>query len=763
MNRTMLFILMILASGQLYPQYYTKEEGNALMHELKLARTDSMRIELLLKVAEYHTLPGHDHPANYDTAALLINQVEDLNLKARSQSVDIRILMIQSFFLRTSGKRKEGENVIRHAITLLKNGTDYTALGKAYYELSNYYDYDFKYHTVNQRTSYIEMAIAAFKKSNQIDHLGNCYKVLADLHHLINEYPRALSEIETSLQYYKISNYKRLEGVYDLFGQLHYARGDYKKALDYELLALRTANSNNNTGMQICQIENNIALTFFKLNDAPAALKHFKIALGIAEKELHIETVYGLTSHIVETYINLNKPQEALRFLKSVEKKYKIPTTDKFETAGYMYKAYLNLYTVLKQFNTGRYYCNQLIMKSQVHGLDVFKRNGYYTEIIKYFTATNDYPVALKYLTKNKELLDSMKDGLGASRNYLLWFSLDTSLGNYKSAVHNLLKANHIADTILNTAKTKEIKQLEVQYESEKKENDINLKNQKITMLEQADKLRQANLDQAKFIRNATLAMLVLLLTLGSILLNQYRQKKKANIVVTQRNDQLKSLVKEKEWLVKEVHHRVKNNLQMVISLLNTQSVYLDNDVALLAIKDSQRRIHTMSLIHQKLYQSENISVIDMPGYINELVNYLKDIFNIGPGIRFQQNIEPCTLDVAQAVPVGLILNEVITNSVKYAFAPNNYGIITITMRALDNDTLGLIVSDNGRGLPAGFNVVKNGSLGMNLVNGLVKQHEGTFEILDNEGVTITMTFPFEKNMVIETENISAINAEILL
>ena len=129
-------------------------------------------------------------------------------------------------------------------------------------------------------------------------------------------------------------------------------------------------------------------------------------------------------------------------------------------------------------------------------------------------------------------------------------------------------------------------------------------------------------------------------------------------------------LLKDKEWLIKEVHHRVKNNLQMVISLLNSQSIYLNDEAAVVAIQESQRRMHAMSLIHQKLYQSENVGVIDMRAYINEFISYLKDIFETGSSIRFEQDVDPIKLDVGQAVPVGLILNEVITNSIKYAFVP---------------------------------------------------------------------------------------------
>ena len=104
------------------------------------------------------------------------------------------------------------------------------------------------------------------------------------------------------------------------------------------------------------------------------------------------------------------------------------------------------------------------------------------------------------------------------------------------------------------------------------------------------------------------------------------------------------------------------------MSLLNSQSAYINNEPALTAIHDSQHRVHAMSLIHQKLYSSENVSSIDISLYIRELVSYLADSFNTGQRIRFEFDVEPLELDVSQAVPLGLILNEAITNSIKYAF-----------------------------------------------------------------------------------------------
>jgi two-component sensor histidine kinase len=190
--------------------------------------------------------------------------------------------------------------------------------------------------------------------------------------------------------------------------------------------------------------------------------------------------------------------------------------------------------------------------------------------------------------------------------------------------------------------------------------------------------------------------------------------------------------------LVKEIHHRVKNNLHTIVSLLESQSAYLGND-ALAAVRDSQHRVFAMSLIHQKLYLSDNVTTIDMSIYIKELVNYLGDSFNTAQRIRFELDIEPIKLDVGTAIPLGLVMNEAITNSIKYAF-PKDTGLITIVLKE-DDARYCLIIADNGSGLPPDFDNVNANSLGMRLMRGLSKEIDATFTIAGHAGTIITITF----------------------
>ena len=203
----------------------------------------------------------------------------------------------------------------------------------------------------------------------------------------------------------------------------------------------------------------------------------------------------------------------------------------------------------------------------------------------------------------------------------------------------------------------------------------------------------------------------------------------------------LKKVISEKEWLLQEIHHRVKNNLQIVISLLNTQSAYLHNEDALDAIRKSQQRMYAISLIHQKLYQSDNLAEIDMKWYIKELVDYMKDCYGTGHRILFVLKSDNIRLDVAQAVPLGLILNEGITNAIKHAFPEDHKGMVEISFNHILDNNCKLRIKDNGIGLPLEFEAEARDSLGMNLINGLTEQLNGEIHMWNDDGLILEIIF----------------------
>jgi two-component sensor histidine kinase len=201
------------------------------------------------------------------------------------------------------------------------------------------------------------------------------------------------------------------------------------------------------------------------------------------------------------------------------------------------------------------------------------------------------------------------------------------------------------------------------------------------------------------------------------------------------------ALLKEKEILVKEVHHRVKNNLQIVMSLLQRQSLFIANEEALMAIRNSEHRLYSIALIHQKLYQSENYTLVHMFEYINELIGYLQESFDLNGRIIFDKFVDKSDMNINIAVPLGLILNEAITNSIKYAFQDEKTARIKIIFQEISDNNYLLQISDNGSGLPNGFDHNQTDSMGFNLMRGLSKQIGGKLVVENSSGVTISIQF----------------------
>lgn len=208
-----------------------------------------------------------------------------------------------------------------------------------------------------------------------------------------------------------------------------------------------------------------------------------------------------------------------------------------------------------------------------------------------------------------------------------------------------------------------------------------------------------------------------------------------------EREQKIDTINSEKDWLAEEVHHRVKNNLQMAISLLNTQYTFLTNSEAKLALRSMQHRIFAISLVYQKLYQQEALSAIDIPAYINELLGYLRDEYEVGAAIRFSVKTVPLRLDVTLAIPFALIVNEALSNAILHAFHGLSGGDVHVVLQSKDQQQYILEIGDNGVGLPPLFDIHAGASLGMMLMEGLSRQMKSVLEIKNEKGVAIILKF----------------------
>ncbi|MCJ7612282.1 MAG: PAS domain-containing protein, partial [Candidatus Aminicenantes bacterium] len=206
--------------------------------------------------------------------------------------------------------------------------------------------------------------------------------------------------------------------------------------------------------------------------------------------------------------------------------------------------------------------------------------------------------------------------------------------------------------------------------------------------------------------------------------------------------DKLQSSLQEKEVLLREIHHRVKNNLQVIQALISLQSRQIKDGSAVEMYKESQNRIRSMALVHERLYQSTNLSRIEFAEYLRSLVvhlfhSLLPDTSRIG----LKLDLEPVELDINIAIPCGLIVNELVSNALKHAFPEPRPGEVTVSFHQREGSTLSLGVKDDGQGLPPDFDIHRSETLGMQIVITLVSQIDGRLEIGQGPGASFLVEF----------------------
>jgi two-component sensor histidine kinase len=208
------------------------------------------------------------------------------------------------------------------------------------------------------------------------------------------------------------------------------------------------------------------------------------------------------------------------------------------------------------------------------------------------------------------------------------------------------------------------------------------------------------------------------------------------------REKTLEAKLRETETLLKELHHRIKNNIQIISSLLRLQANAIQDEKIAEILKTSQSRIRSISLIHEKLYESRDLTTVDFGDYIRVLAGQIFHLAGASPSaVRLEVRAEKVRLEAKRGIPCGLIINELVLNALKYAFPSGKTGTIRIEMRPQAAGHYSLVVSDNGVGLPEGVDIQKPERLGLQVVTDLVKQLKGKLEIDRKAGTTFRITF----------------------
>ncbi|MDP1552003.1 MAG: sensor histidine kinase [Methanobacteriaceae archaeon] len=205
---------------------------------------------------------------------------------------------------------------------------------------------------------------------------------------------------------------------------------------------------------------------------------------------------------------------------------------------------------------------------------------------------------------------------------------------------------------------------------------------------------------------------------------------------------QVNQLMEDKEMLIKEIHHRVKNNLMIIASLLNMQSYYIKDEEAKAYFKESENRAQSMALIHERLYRTGDLQNVELVDYITSLAKDLFGTYVTNPDkVKMEINVENVKLHIDSMIPLGLIINELVTNTLKYAFPEDKTGTLIIKFYKKDNEFF-LTVKDDGVGIPKDFDIENSVRFGMQLITNLTHQLDGELEIIKRPGATFNIKFP---------------------
>jgi two-component system, sensor histidine kinase PdtaS len=539
--------------------------------------------------------------------------------------------------------------------------------------------------------------------------------------------------------------FRQTEYNYNVLSYIAQQDGKLSDEFEYSVKAVNIMEANGDRAFEDFFFLR-MAELFRQMNDLDESIIWFNKTVDRSNPNRNKRHWYPLFIDEVYTLLDFGRYKELFDLVKKTTVEFPPNNLlDKMLLAQFQGKAYQNL----GQLDSAKVYAEQIIHFAELLKEDAQARravseayiavSGFYTLVGQIDKARYFLREAVKYPNSDVVMQTAI------ARNQ---YKIDSSEGKFVQALRSYQHYRILDDSLDVIKKSKELQALRIQYDIAKKDKDLELNAKNIQVLTTETKLQESNARQAKIIRNVTIAGAAMLLLLLGLLYNRYAIKQKKTLEleenqkeISAKNKTLTKLLSENDWLLREVHHRVKNNLQIVMSLLNSQTAYLQDESAQKAILESQHRVQTMSLIHQKLYKSKNVSSIYMPEYIRDLLEYLKDSFKTRNTIRFEVEVDPIDLDAMHAVPVGLILNEVITNAIKHAFPDNPHARIIIKLLKTGTERLLLYIGDNGKGFPAGFDLEKDSSFGMILIKGLAEDLDGTVNIHSDNGITVQLEF----------------------
>lgn len=748
------FVLLLIALNvcgfTAYGQFtlpLNRKEAALTKKALQGRLSDSVRIELVWNLGKYQMLnkPGK-YKVNLDSAMLYfkysLKLVDSLKMKANFK-YECMCRIGEVYFLKK--EVAAGKSIYKQVIR------EYQRLGDKKREARTWFrlgiklkngepkDPEIPYYLKKTLAMYTElqqwkevgdvmMEKGIYNKENVSNIAGNLDSAEHQLTEAIKLYKTAgYTDHNLSLSYYNLSIIFRNKGKLD-------------QSLANSFASIRSANAiGDTTTVGIVPYYGQLGLIYADLGNFEKSAENYRKAIFLSlrnrDTDIAVDITYNYLNELVRSLISGGKITEATTVSRRLMKQYPPADTLQYglaaEITGRCYEALQQYSNAEKSFLSMIYFYRKS-GASETWGYKVL--SSFYLKQKKYALARKALSDQYNHLPVNTMAFSTLID------DELSYFKIDSAEGKLSSAIAHLKRYKSLSDAAFNITKSNQLARLNIQYEIEKKENDISL-------LKKDAQLEREKTSKAYVIRNLTLAAIGALVFFTILLYRSYLSNQRKNKALSILVDDKDQLLEQKEWLLKEVHHRVKNNLQIVMGLLQSQSAFIKNKEALRAIRNSENRMHSVALIHQKLYQSDSPGFINMAEYIDELINYLKDSFDLGNRIHFKKNIVSDNLNVNQALPLGLIMNEAITNAIKYAFKDIAYGSVAISFLRVADGFYCLKILDDGPGLPTGLDPFVINSMGMNLMRGLSKQIGAELNIEGLEGTSVSVKFKIESLM----------------
>ena len=550
--------------------------------------------------------------------------------------------------------------------------------------------------------AYLEKGLAIFTEIDNKYGIGGCLDNIGLVHSAMSNYPAAIDCHQKAITVFEeIGNLRGTVQNLNNIGNIFMALEDYPKARDYYEKALRISEVQNDR-FGIAILNGNIGFLNSEMEDYPKALGNFQQAFALFE-EMNMEANMGMVwGSLGKVYLGMKDYAKSFEYAKK-----SLVLCEKY---GIKEGLAQNLQTL----STACLLADAKVLAAA--GISPAKR----------------YSLALDYAEKSLQLNKEMGNLNLQKEN---WWNLSTlyekqgepvqALDAYKTYVS-------LRDSIIGLDAQKQITRNEMQFAFGKKEAATKAEQ------EQKDAIARQELQRQKLIRNIIMAGLAVAVILLVII---FRQRQK----VKQTTAQLQVSLVEKEALLREIHHRVKNNLEVISSLLTLQTMSMKDETGKAALAEGQSRVQSVALIHHKLYGTDDLSAVELKGFVQDLFKQVKDVFKApGTEVELKVNDQEVWLPTEASVPFGLILNELFTNIFKYAVKAAQMNEISISLaESIRDDQVfyQFVCRDNGPGLPDSFDPKSSGSMGMKVIQLLTRQLKGKSSFYNDGGLVFDLQF----------------------